>query len=120
VFSLTQKKSPIKSLSLVGGEPMNKQLSKLKSKPQIIIGTPGRITDHLKRKSLNLSHLNFLVLDEMDRMLDMGFSVQIDKILKFVPKEKQTLMFSATISKSIEKLSAKYLQTPERVTVEQN
>lgn len=120
VFSLTQKKSPIKSLSLVGGEPMNKQLSKLKSKPQIIIGTPGRVTDHLKRKSLNLSQLNFLVLDEMDRMLDMGFSIQINEILNFIPEQKQTLMFSATISKSIEKLSSKYLDKPVRVSVDSN
>jgi ATP-dependent RNA helicase DeaD len=120
VQNLTPKKSPVKSLSLVGGEPIGKQLSRLRSKPQIIIGTPGRVNDHLNKKSLDLSKTSFLVLDEMDRMLDMGFSVQIDKILKFVPKEKQTLMFSATISKSIEKLSAKYLQSPERVTVEEN
>ena len=116
--SLLQKKSPIKCLSLVGGEPINKQLSRLKNNPQIIIGTPGRVNDHLRKKSLNLSKLNFLVLDEMDRMLDMGFSVQIDEILKFVPKEKQTLMFSATVSKTIERLSSKYLKDPERITVE--
>lgn len=120
VQTLTIKNSPVKSLSLVGGEPMGKQLNRLRSNPQIIIGTPGRVNDHLKRKSLDLSKANFLVLDEMDRMLDMGFSVQIEQILKFIPKEKQTLMFSATISKTIEKLSSKYLSNPERVTVEED
>ena len=120
VQSLILKKSAIRCLSLVGGEPINKQLNRLRSKPQIIIGTPGRVTDHLNRKSLNLSEASFLVLDEMDRMLDMGFSIQIDKILKYIPKEKQTLMFSATISKSIEKLSLKYLKNAEFIKIDQD
>jgi len=119
IQTLLASKSKVKCLSLVGGEPMGKQLNRLRSNPQIIIGTPGRVNDHLNKKSLDLSKANFLILDEMDRMLDMGFSIQIDKILKFIPKEKQTLMFSATISKSIEKLSSKYLINPERVTVEE-
>jgi ATP-dependent RNA helicase DeaD len=120
IQTLLVSKSKVKCLSLVGGEPMGKQLNRLRSNPQIIIGTPGRVHDHLNKKSLDLSKANFLILDEMDRMLDMGFSIQIDKILKFIPKEKQTLMFSATISKSIEKLSSKYLNNPERVTVEED
>jgi len=120
IQTLLVSKSKVKCLSLVGGEPMGKQLNRLRSNPQIIIGTPGRVNDHLNKKSLDLSKANFLILDEMDRMLDMGFSIQIDKILKFIPKEKQTLMFSATISKSIERLSSKYLNNPERVTVEED
>jgi len=120
IQTLLVSKSKVKCLSLVGGEPIGKQLNRLRSNPQIIIGTPGRVHDHLNKKSLDLSKANFLILDEMDRMLDMGFSIQIDKILKFIPKEKQTLMFSATISKSIEKLSSKYLNNPERVTVEED
>ena len=120
IQTLLADKSKVKCLSLVGGEPMGRQLNRLRSKPQIIIGTPGRVNDHLNKKSLDLSQANFLILDEMDRMLDMGFSIQIDKILKFIPKEKQTLMFSATISKSIENLSSKYLNNPERVTVEED
>jgi len=96
---------------------MNKQLKRLKSGPQIIVGTPGRVNDHLKRKSLILHHVDLLILDEMDRMLDMGFSIQIDEIIKFLPKEKQTLMFSATIAPSIERLSTKYLNNAERVSV---
>ncbi|MCI5053525.1 MAG: DEAD/DEAH box helicase [Pelagibacteraceae bacterium] len=120
IQTLLVSKSKVKCLSLVGGEPIGKQLNRLRSNPQIIIGTPGRVNDHLNKKSLDLSKANFLILDEMDRMLDMGFSIQIDKILKFIPKEKQTLMFSATISKSIERLSSKYLNNPERVTVEED
>src|SRR6056300_73387 len=117
IEKLLFQQSVIKSVCLVGGEPMNKQLKRLKSGPQIIVGTPGRVNDHLKRKSLILHHVDLLILDEMDRMLDMGFSIQIDEIIKFLPKEKQTLMFSATIAPSIERLSTKYLHNAERVSV---
>jgi len=117
IEKLLFQQSVIKSVCLVGGEPMNKQLKRLKSGPQIIVGTPGRVNDHLKRKSLILNHVDLLILDEMDRMLDMGFSIQIDEIIKFLPKEKQTLMFSATIAPSIERLSTKYLHNAERVSV---
>ncbi len=117
IEKLLFQQSIIKSVCLVGGEPMNKQLKRLKSGPQIIVGTPGRVNDHLKRKSLILHHVDLLILDEMDRMLDMGFSIQIDEIIKFLPKEKQTLMFSATIAPSIERLSTKYLNNAERVSV---
>ena len=79
---------------------MQKQLKKLKKRARIIVGTPGRINDHLKRKSLNLSATKYLVLDETDRMLDMGFSPQIEMVLKFVPKNHQTLLFSATYQKT--------------------
>ena len=117
VEKLLFQQSAIKSVCLVGGEPMNKQLRRLKAKPQIIVGTPGRVNDHLNRKSLLINQVDLLILDEMDRMLDMGFSIQIDEIIKFLPKEKQTLMFSATIPSSIERLSARYLKNAERVSV---
>lgn len=107
----------IRSALLIGGEPMPKQYQQLKARPRIIVGTPGRINDHLVRRSLNLSTADFLVLDEMDRMLDMGFGIQIDKILQYLPSKRQTLMFSATIPPEIVKLSAKYLVNPERVSV---
>ena len=84
---------------------MQKQLRKLNKRARIIVGTPGRINDHLKRKSLNLSRVVYLVLDETDRMLDMGFTPQLDQIIGFLPKEKQTLMFSATFSPEILNLS---------------
>jgi ATP-dependent RNA helicase DeaD len=117
IEKLLFQQSVIRSVCLVGGEPMNKQLKRLKTKPQIIVGTPGRVNDHLNRKSLMINQVDLLILDEMDRMLDMGFSIQIDEIIKFLPKEKQTLMFSATIPPSIERLSSRYLNNAERVSV---
>ncbi len=117
IEKLLFQQSVIRSVCLVGGEPMNKQLKRLKTKPQIIVGTPGRVNDHLNRKSLIINQVDLLILDEMDRMLDMGFSIQIDEIIKFLPKEKQTLMFSATIAPSIERLSSRYLNNAERVSV---
>ncbi len=109
--------SRIRTALLIGGESMNKQFSQLRANPRIIVGTPGRINDHLERRSLNLSTADFLVLDETDRMLDMGFGVQIDRILKHMPKKRQTLLFSATIPPEIEKLAQKYQTDPIRVSV---
>ena len=96
---------------------MQKQLRKLNKRARIIVGTPGRINDHLERKSLDLSRVSYLVLDETDRMLDMGFTPQIELILKFVPKKHQTLLFSATLPNDILKISQKYLNNPERISV---
>ena len=105
------------SVLLIGGAPIFKQIQKLRTNPRIIVGTPGRITDHLIRKSLVLKNISFLVLDESDRMLDMGFSIQLDKIVEYLPKERQTLMFSATFSPEVLSLSRKYLSNPERISV---
>ena len=110
-------KSSINTVALIGGELMSKQLSQLKKRPRIFVGTPGRINDHLERGTLNLHDTRFLVLDETDRMLDMGFEVQINRILKFVPTDRQTLMFSATIPENIRKLSSKYLNNPKRISI---
>lgn len=107
----------IRTALLIGGEPMPKQLNQLRGRPRLIVGTPGRINDHLTRGSLMLHDVNTLVLDETDRMLDMGFGIQIDAILKFVPQTRQTLLFSATLPKEILKISNKYLTNPERVEV---
>ena len=117
IIQLLGKSNPIKAACLIGGESMHKQLGQLKSRPRIIVGTPGRINDHLDRKSLKLSDTGFLVLDETDRMLDMGFGIQIDRILKHLPVKKQTLMFSATLPEEIVRMSAKYLKNPERVSM---
>jgi len=117
IIQLLGKNNPIKATCLIGGESMYKQLGQLKSRPRIIVGTPGRINDHLDRKSLKLSDTSFLVLDETDRMLDMGFGVQIDRILKHLPLKKQTLMFSATLPDEIVRMSSKYLKNPERVSM---
>lgn len=103
---------------LIGGESMGKQFAQLKGRPRIIVGTPGRICDHLTRGSLSLKHTGFLVIDEADRMLDMGFSIQLDRIAEYLPNQRQTLMFSATVPSNILKLSQKYLQDPARVCVD--
>ncbi|MAR37491.1 MAG: ATP-dependent RNA helicase [Chloroflexi bacterium] len=113
-------KSNIDIALIVGGASMNNQLRQLKKRPKIIIGTPGRINDHLEKKSLNLSYFNFFVLDEADRMLDMGFEDQVERIIKFLPLKRQTLLFSATLPKEIIKLSSKYLHKPHRADVKEN
>ena len=117
VLKLNIREIGIGNALLIGGESMQKQLRQLKKGARIIVGTPGRINDHIERKSLNLSRVNYLVLDETDRMLDMGFTPQIEVILKFIPKDHQTLLFSATLPENILKISQKYLNNPERVSV---
>lgn len=110
-------KSNVKAALLIGGEPIFKQFSQLKSHPKIIVGTPGRVIDHLLRKTLK-PNFNFLVLDETDRMLDMGFGIQLEKIIAQLPTARQTLMFSATLPTNIEKLAAKYLNQPKRISID--
>ena len=83
----------IKSVVIIGGDSIQKQVKMIKNKAQLIIGTPGRICDHLNKGTLNLNKIKHLVLDETDRMLDLGFSIQIKKIIKFIPKKRQTLLF---------------------------
>jgi superfamily II DNA/RNA helicase len=108
----------IRTALLIGGEPMPRQFRQLQQKPRLIVGTPGRINDHLQRNTLRLSKTQFLVLDETDRMLDMGFGVQIDEILQHVPQENlQTMLFSATLPQEIVRLSSKYLKNPQRISV---
>jgi ATP-dependent RNA helicase DeaD len=109
------KKSKIKSALLIGGESMPKQLIQLRNRPRVIVGTPGRINDHLKRGSLNLHDTDFLVLDETDRMLDMGFTVQIERIIKHIAVKCQTLLFSATLPENIVRIAEKYLTAPVRI-----
>ncbi|MDC1099214.1 DEAD/DEAH box helicase [Candidatus Pelagibacter ubique] len=116
IKSIISDKINIKTALLIGGEAMQKQLRQLGNRSRIIVGTPGRINDHLKRKSLNLSATKYLVLDETDRMLDMGFTPQIELILKFVPKDHQTLLFSATLPQNIVRISERYLNKPQRIS----
>ena len=116
--SLLVNVQQIRPVVLIGGTPMGKQLAQLKARPRLIVGTPGRINDHLQRKTLRLENTQIVVLDEMDRMLDMGFSIQIDEILKFVPKEKQVFMLSATIPPAILKSCARYLKDPVKITID--
>ena len=113
-------KNPLQLVSIIGGEGISSQINRLKKNPQIIIGTPGRINDHLERGTLNLKKCDLVVLDETDRMLDMGFGIQVNKILKFVQKNRQMLMFSATLPNQILEISAKYLNKPVRVSIKDN
>jgi superfamily II DNA/RNA helicase len=105
------------SVLLIGGSDMVRQLRQLRKNPRLVIGTPGRINDHLKRKSLSLKKTHYLVLDETDRMLDMGFSVQINEILTHMSGARQTLLFSATLPKAIMNLAKEYLNNPERISI---
>ncbi len=102
---------------LVGGSPMYSQIQALRKKPQICVGTPGRVIDHLNRKHLSAATTKIVVLDEADRMLDMGFEPQLREIFRFLPKSRQTLLFSATFPRYIENLAQKYLSNPLRVFV---
>lgn len=115
---LLGKEKKIRSALLIGGASMREQFIALRSNPRLIVGTPGRINDHLDRGSLRLNKTDFLVLDETDRMLDMGFGIQIDAILEHIPESRQTLMFSATLPKGIVRLAQKYLNNPERVAID--
>ncbi len=117
IRKLLSQNSVLKIALLIGGESIFKQLSQLQKEPQIMVGTPGRIIDHIKREALMAYNVNILVLDEMDRMFDMGFGVQIEEIMKYLPKIRQTLMFSATLPNGIVKLAAKYLDQPEYISI---
>ena len=119
-MSLLGYKSNINLALIVGGASMRNQLVQLKKRPKIIIGTPGRINDLLEKKSLILKYFNYFVLDEADRMLDMGFQDQVEKIIQYLPIKRQSLLFSATLPKEIIKLSSKYLKNPVRVNVKEN
>ena len=100
-------KHNIKILILCGGESFGKQLGSLSHQAHIIVGTPGRVLKHLNKDSLNLENLETLVFDEADRMLDMGFMEEIQSVLEYVPKERQTLLFSATYDNEIIDISKK-------------
>ncbi|WP_339771867.1 ATP-dependent RNA helicase DbpA [uncultured Paraglaciecola sp.] len=108
----------IKVLTLCGGTPMGPQIGSLEHGAHIIVGTPGRIMDHLYKRRLDLSEVNTLVLDEADRMLDMGFEDEMDAVIKSVPQQRQTLLFSATYPESIAKISGQVQKNPLEVTVE--
>ncbi|MDH3511449.1 MAG: DEAD/DEAH box helicase [Gammaproteobacteria bacterium] len=117
---------PFKSMEIFGGVSINPQISKLRKGLDIVVATPGRLLDHVQRKTIDLSGIEILVLDEADRMLDMGFIRDMRKIFAVLPKRRQTLMFSATFSKEIRRLAGDLLNapveiqaTPQNTTVEQ-
>ncbi|OBZ14797.1 DEAD/DEAH box helicase [Bacillus sp. FJAT-27264] len=107
----------LRSLAIYGGQDIGRQIRGLKKKPQIIIGTPGRLLDHINRKTIRLDDVQTVVLDEADEMLDMGFMEDIQSILKLVPEERQTLLFSATMPPNIQRLAQQFLKNPQHVSV---
>lgn len=120
VFETFQKighSSGIKSAVLIGGASMSEQVRALKQNPRVLVATPGRLIDHLKQWHVVLDDVNVLVLDEADRMLDMGFTQQIEMILKFVPKDRQTMLFSATMPEEIVKIAATHMKLPVSVEI---
>ena len=108
----------IKVLTLCGGMPMGPQIGSLEHGAHILVGTPGRILDHLEKDRINLEELNTLVLDEADRMLEMGFQDALDAIIDAAPKQRQTLLFSATFPEKIEQIAQRIMQSPEMIKVE--
>jgi ATP-dependent RNA helicase DeaD len=107
----------IRTLPIYGGQDMNRQIKALKKKPHIIVGTPGRFMDHMRRKTIRLQHVQMVVLDEADEMLNMGFIEDVEIILQGIPEERQTLLFSATMPKAIQTLAQKFMNDPELITV---
>jgi ATP-dependent RNA helicase RhlE len=106
------KSSNIRTAVLIGGSSISRQLSQLKRSPQIIIGTPGRIKDHLERKSLNLASIEIVVLDEVDRMLDMGFINDMRQILSLITQQRQSYFFSATLDSKVRDLASTFTKDP--------
>lgn len=111
------KYTPLRAIAIYGGEPIQKQISALQRGPQVVVGTPGRTIDHLKRGTLRLNTVKVVVLDEADRMLDMGFRDDIDSILVRVPPSRQLSLFSATIDTFVMEISHQYMDNPEKVLV---
>ncbi len=115
---LARYKENLKILTLCGGTPMRPQIASLERGAHILIGTPGRIQDHLSRETIYLKDIHSLVLDEADRMLDMGFYDEIKKIISNLPRKRQSMLFSATYPENIQKLSREILNNPEVIKVD--
>jgi ATP-dependent RNA helicase DeaD len=112
VFQEFGKNLNINTTSIYGGVGIEPQVRKIRSS-EVVVGTPGRMLDHLRRKTINFRDVRFLILDETDKMLEMGFIDDVEKIISYVPKKRQTLMFSATIENSIHRLMNNYLNNPK-------
>jgi len=108
----------VRALPIYGGQDIRRQLKALKSNPQIIVGTPGRLMDHMRRRTIGLNNISMVVLDEADEMLNMGFIEDIETILRDVPKDRQTLLFSATIPRQIQDLANRFMKEPEVIRIE--
>ncbi|EAQ96824.1 DEAD/DEAH box helicase [Congregibacter litoralis] len=108
---------PFKSAVIFGGVSINPQKQKLIKGVDVVVATPGRLLDHVQQRSIDLSKIEILVLDEADRMLDMGFIHDIRRVMKVIPKQRQTLLFSATFSNEIKKLASEFLENPQQIQV---
>jgi len=117
VRDVTASFEGFKIASLVGGSDMGKQMRALKRKPRVIVATPGRLNDHLRRGSLKLKNIKSLVIDEGDRMLDMGFAPQLEEIFPHLPENKQTLLFTATLPKKVKELAGVFLNEPKIIEI---
>ena len=107
----------LRTVVIIGGASMHLQLQMLRKNPRVIIATPGRLVDHIDQRTILLADVNVLVLDEADRMLDMGFLPQIERILKYIPKERQTMLFSATIPPDVVRIASSHMKLPVHVEV---
>ena len=108
---------PIRTIALYGGQSINKQITDLRKTPHIIVGTPGRILDHISRGTIKLNNIRFAILDEADQMLDIGFAEDMVKIIGFTPRTRQTALFSATIPRTIKRLISRFLRNPSWIQV---
>lgn len=111
------KNRRLKEVAIYGGQPIDRQIRTLKMGVNIVVGTPGRILDHLNRRTLNLSNIKYVILDEADEMLDMGFIEDIETILKTTNQERQTMLFSATMPSEIKAIARKYMKSPTNISV---
>lgn len=116
-FKILGKALGLRTALLIGGESLDKQLFQIRKKPHVVIATPGRLIDHLARRTFNLDQIKVLILDEADMMFDMGFAPQIKDILKQTPTDKQTLLFSATMPPAILNLAATFMKLPVSIEV---
>jgi ATP-dependent RNA helicase DeaD len=107
----------IHSLPIYGGQEMDRQIRALKKRPHIIVATPGRLMDHMRRRTIRLNMIKMVVIDEADEMLNMGFLEDIETILKDIPEERQTLLFSATMPRQIQNLAQKFMKNPEIISI---
>ena len=114
---LCSHKEGVRAVCLYGGQPIEKQINQLKKKPQIVVATPGRLMDHIKRHTVKLNTVETVMLDEADRMLDMGFIEEVTKILDMMPQRKNLGLFSATISREVMDISWVYQRDPVEITV---
>lgn len=117
LMKLNKYMSAVRMVAIYGGQSIDRQIIALKKKPQIIVATPGRLMDHMRRKLIRLDKLKYMILDEADEMLNMGFREDIDVILQSIPETRQTVLYSATMSKEILAITKEYLQNPVQVQI---